>query len=69
LLLFVGSSIHFDVLLRPLKVTVYFIISTFYSIIISMKPMVTAPEDNRNSFILKPLLDEVAEELIMCPQM
>jgi hypothetical protein len=31
--------------------------------------MVTAPEDNRNFFILKPLTDEVDEELVMCPQM
>jgi hypothetical protein len=31
--------------------------------------MVTAPEDNRNFFILKPLLDEVVKELAMCPQM
>jgi hypothetical protein len=30
--------------------------------------MVTAPEDNRNFFILKPLLDEVVEELVMFPQ-
>jgi hypothetical protein len=29
--------------------------------------MVTAPEDNRNFFILKPLLDEVVDELGMCP--
>jgi hypothetical protein len=28
-----------------------------------------SPEDNRNFFILKPLLDEVVEELVMCPQM
>jgi hypothetical protein len=28
--------------------------------------MVTAPEDNRNFFILKPLFDEVVEELVMC---
>jgi hypothetical protein len=31
--------------------------------------MVTAPEDNRNFFILKPLLDEAVEELVMCAQM
>jgi hypothetical protein len=31
--------------------------------------MVTAPEDNRNFFLLKPLLDEVVEELVTCPQM
>jgi hypothetical protein len=31
--------------------------------------MITAPEDNRNFFILKPLLDEVVEELVMCRQM
>jgi hypothetical protein len=31
--------------------------------------MVTSPEDNRNFFILTPLLDEVAEELGMCRQM
>jgi hypothetical protein len=30
--------------------------------------MVTAPEDNRNFFILKPLLDQVFEELVMCSQ-
>jgi hypothetical protein len=30
--------------------------------------MVTAPEDNR-FFISKPLLDEVVDELVMCPQM
>jgi hypothetical protein len=30
--------------------------------------MVTAPENNRNVFILKPLLDEVVE-LVMCSQM
>jgi len=53
----------------PFKVTVYFIIPTLYCIISSMTPMVTAPEDNRNFFILKPLLDEVVEELVMCPQM
>jgi hypothetical protein len=29
-----------------------------------MKPMVTAAEDNRNFFILKPLLDEVVEEIL-----
>jgi hypothetical protein len=34
-----------------------------------MTPMVTAPEENRNFFILKRLLDEVAEDLVMCPQM
>jgi hypothetical protein len=28
-----------------------------------------APEDNRNFFILKPLSDELVEELAMCPQM
>jgi hypothetical protein len=30
--------------------------------------MVTAPEDNRNFFILKPLLDEVVEEVVTCQQ-
>jgi hypothetical protein len=54
---------------RPFTVTVYFIIPTLYYIITSMTPMVTAPEDNRNFFILKLLLDEVAEELVMRPQM
>jgi hypothetical protein len=34
-----------------------------------MVTMVTSPEDNRNFFILKPLLDEVIKELAMCPQM
>jgi hypothetical protein len=34
-----------------------------------MVPMVTSPEDKRNFVILKPLLDEVVEELVMCPQM
>jgi hypothetical protein len=34
-----------------------------------MTPMVTAPEDNRNSFILKPLLDKVVKEFVMCRQM
>jgi hypothetical protein len=34
-----------------------------------MTSMVTAPEDNRNFFILKPLFDEVAEELAICRQM
>jgi hypothetical protein len=34
-----------------------------------MTPVVTAPEDNRNFFILKPLLDEVDEELVRCAQM
>jgi hypothetical protein len=34
-----------------------------------MTPMVTAPEDNRNFFILKPLLDKVDEKLVMWPQM
>jgi hypothetical protein len=34
-----------------------------------MTPVVTAPENNRNFFVLKPLLDEVDEELVMCPQM
>jgi hypothetical protein len=43
----------FDVLVRPFKVTVYFIIPTLYCIVSSMTPMVTAPEDNRNSFIPK----------------
>jgi hypothetical protein len=33
-----------------------------------MTPMVTAQDENRNFFILKPLLDEVAEELVMCLQ-
>jgi hypothetical protein len=27
-----------------------------------MRPMETAPEDKRNFFILKPLLDEIVEE-------
>jgi hypothetical protein len=39
-----------------------------YCIIRSMTPMVTAPEDNGNFFILKPLLDEVVENLVMCRQ-
>jgi hypothetical protein len=34
-----------------------------------MTPMVTAPEANGNFFILKPLLDEVVEKLVMCRQM
>jgi hypothetical protein len=54
---------------RPLKVTVYFIIPTPYCIFSSMAPMVTAPEDNRNFFILMPLPDKVVAELVMCPQM
>jgi hypothetical protein len=33
-----------------------------------MTPIVTAPEDNRNFFFLKPLLDEAVEELVMCSQ-
>jgi hypothetical protein len=55
--------------MRPFKVTVCFIIPTLYCNISSMTLMVAAREDNRNFFILKPLLDEVVEELIMCPQM
>jgi hypothetical protein len=31
--------------------------------------MVTAPEDNRNFFVLKPLLDDVVEGLVMFPPM
>jgi hypothetical protein len=53
---------------KPFKLTVYFIIPTLYSIISSMTPMVTAPEDNSNFFILKPLLDEIVEHVV-CPQM
>jgi hypothetical protein len=34
-----------------------------------MTPVVTAPEDNRNFFILKPLLDEVVDEFVMFRQM
>jgi hypothetical protein len=34
-----------------------------------MTLMVTAPEDNRNFFILKPLLEEAVKELVMCQQM
>jgi hypothetical protein len=34
-----------------------------------MTPVVTAPEVNRNFFILKSQLDEVDEELFMCLQM
>jgi hypothetical protein len=47
------------------RATVYFIIPTLYCTVSSMTPMVTAPEDNRNFFILKLLLDEVVEELVM----
>jgi hypothetical protein len=54
---------------RPFKVTAYFIIPTLYCIIISMTPMVTAPQDNRNFFVLKPLLDEVVKGVVMCPPM
>jgi hypothetical protein len=54
---------------KTLKVTVYFIIPTLYCIIRPLTPMVTAPEDSRNFFILKPLLDEIVEELVICPQM
>jgi hypothetical protein len=46
----------------------YFIIPTLYYVISSMTPMVTPPEDNRRLFNLKPLLDEVAYELVMLPQ-
>jgi hypothetical protein len=49
----------FDVRVRSFKGTVYFIIPTLCCIINSMTPVVTAPEDNRNVFILKPLLEEV----------
>jgi hypothetical protein len=52
---------------RPFKLTVCFIVPTLYCISSSMTPMVTAPEDNRNFLILKPLLDEVVYELGMCP--
>jgi hypothetical protein len=54
---------------RPFELNVYFIIPNLYCIVTSMTPMVTAPEDNRNFFILKPLLDEAVEELVMCQQM
>jgi hypothetical protein len=53
---------------KTFKVTVYFIIPTLYFIIRPMTPMVTAPEDNRNFFILKPLLEELTEVLVICPQ-
>jgi hypothetical protein len=52
--------------MRPFKVTVYFIIPTLYCTVSSMTPMVTPPEDNRNFFTLKLLLDEIVEELVMC---
>jgi hypothetical protein len=55
--------------MRPFKVTVYFIIPTLYCILISMTPMLTAPQDNRNFFILKPPLDEVLEELVPPPNL
>jgi hypothetical protein len=54
---------------RPFKVTVYFIIPTLYCIIISITPMLTAPQDNRNFLILKPPLDEVLEELVPSPNL
>jgi hypothetical protein len=59
----------FDVRVGPFKVIVYFIIATLYCIISSMKHIVTAPEDNRNFIIRKPLLDDVVEEQVMCLQM
>jgi hypothetical protein len=34
-----------------------------------MTPVVTAPGHKRSFFILKPLLDEIVKELVMCPQM
>jgi hypothetical protein len=52
------------------KVTVYFITTNLYRIISSMTLMVTAPEDNRNFFILKPPPDVFKfKELVICPQM